>query len=311
MAKYHINPETGRVNICRAEKRDCPVSGPADHYETKEAAFKGREEKLTEELGTFSAVSKPKSGAPTEPEPVYTPEMARAASVYYEYGLNETWRKPEDDADFIERVAAKTGLELDFMRGEVARLRARDAEDFKKFEDKYNARVEEVAAATPETIKRGSIIAVRYDRSTVRLMKVASIRRGIISGPTVEDGEYYEPLYMEDVDAERSVIRTTAKPEPVRSTATLKADEKWNRIPGEGMFKTIRDENGEARGSIQLREGFYILGARELKTHRRDEREITTGRLVRFENNQFENEEQAIAHLNEWMKKNPSVKLSD
>ncbi len=33
---YHISPETGRANVCRATKRDCPVGG--EHFATREEA---------------------------------------------------------------------------------------------------------------------------------------------------------------------------------------------------------------------------------------------------------------------------------
>ena len=37
MAKYHVNPETGNANVCRARK-NCPFGGDEAHYPTKEAA---------------------------------------------------------------------------------------------------------------------------------------------------------------------------------------------------------------------------------------------------------------------------------
>lgn len=52
-AKYHINPETGRANICRAELRDCPLKredgSPAPHFDNK-ADLKKYVEKTNEEM---------------------------------------------------------------------------------------------------------------------------------------------------------------------------------------------------------------------------------------------------------------------
>jgi len=32
MAKFHVNPVTGNVGACSADKGDCPFGGPQDHY---------------------------------------------------------------------------------------------------------------------------------------------------------------------------------------------------------------------------------------------------------------------------------------
>lgn len=62
MTKYHINPETGRANICRATKRPCDYSVdgvPPKHYDTKEEAKAAHESNLKEEYGgSFNTVSK-------------------------------------------------------------------------------------------------------------------------------------------------------------------------------------------------------------------------------------------------------------
>lgn len=42
--KYHISPETGRPNICRAGKRPCPIGG--EHYDSKEEARAGYEKAM-------------------------------------------------------------------------------------------------------------------------------------------------------------------------------------------------------------------------------------------------------------------------
>lgn len=57
MTKYHISPESGRPNICRAEKQDCPVGG--SHFDNKVEAKAYAENKLSEEHGgSFGNLSK-------------------------------------------------------------------------------------------------------------------------------------------------------------------------------------------------------------------------------------------------------------
>lgn len=62
--KFHINQETGRVNICRATVKDCPVGGESDHFATKEEAYAAREGRLNEEFSDSLAGTK-KSSVPT------------------------------------------------------------------------------------------------------------------------------------------------------------------------------------------------------------------------------------------------------
>ncbi len=38
MAIYHVNPETGNVGVCSAEKGNCPFGNAEDHYTSEEAA---------------------------------------------------------------------------------------------------------------------------------------------------------------------------------------------------------------------------------------------------------------------------------
>jgi len=64
MTKYHINPETERVNICRAEKK-CQFAddqgNEPPHFNTKQEARAYNENNLKKELGTFSTISKTKN----------------------------------------------------------------------------------------------------------------------------------------------------------------------------------------------------------------------------------------------------------
>jgi len=62
MTKYHISPESGRPNICRAEKQDCPLKTddgkPAPHFTDKGEAKAYAEGKLTEEHGETTSLKK-------------------------------------------------------------------------------------------------------------------------------------------------------------------------------------------------------------------------------------------------------------
>lgn len=55
---YHINPETGRPNICRASIRDCRFGSSSQHFETKQAAAAFSEKALTEEHGIVATLKK-------------------------------------------------------------------------------------------------------------------------------------------------------------------------------------------------------------------------------------------------------------
>lgn len=48
--KYHISPETGRPNICRATVKPCPLGGEGDHYPSKEEAREAYEKKKQAEV---------------------------------------------------------------------------------------------------------------------------------------------------------------------------------------------------------------------------------------------------------------------
>lgn len=53
MPKYHISPDTGRPNICRAIDK-CPIGG--EHYDSKDEARSGYE--AQQSGNTFNSVSK-------------------------------------------------------------------------------------------------------------------------------------------------------------------------------------------------------------------------------------------------------------
>lgn len=297
MNKFHINPETGRVNICRATVKECPVSGQENHYETKAEAYAAREQSLTAELGTFAAPVKKEVEAP---KPQYskeeTAERDRAINVIWENYLYED----KDDAR-LERIARRQAYDAEkteryvaLLKDVKASIRAEMAKEKAEAQEKYDALVEETIANTSEDKPRkGAIIAIR-DGKDVRLMKVASARGGKVYGNTVKDGELYEPLYMDGIPEANIYNKYTP-----REKGALRSEAAWKNIPGEGRFKSIRDKEGNELGSIQHREGVYILGAKD----------AATGKMIRFEENQFAFPEEATNYLDDWSKKNPNVKL--
>lgn len=61
---YHINPETGRVNICRATKQKCPYGGETgqeNHFSTKEEAKHHNEKILSEIYSNTTSLRKTKN----------------------------------------------------------------------------------------------------------------------------------------------------------------------------------------------------------------------------------------------------------
>lgn len=64
MTKYHINNETGRVNICRAKEGKCPLKDSngeiTEHFDNKEAALAFNERKLATTHKPFKSLSKPR-----------------------------------------------------------------------------------------------------------------------------------------------------------------------------------------------------------------------------------------------------------
>lgn len=87
MVKYHLNPDSGRVGICKAEKR-CPLID-AIHGETKEEARRNYEH--TMQSRQFPILKKEK---PFEPKPIGSIEELEVASggrkeFNYEPGIQE------------------------------------------------------------------------------------------------------------------------------------------------------------------------------------------------------------------------------
>lgn len=66
--KYHISKTTGRVNICRADVRACPIGG--EHFTTKEEAKKASEKALEVSYGSLKSLQKPLKSTLFETQPV-------------------------------------------------------------------------------------------------------------------------------------------------------------------------------------------------------------------------------------------------
>lgn len=58
MAIYHVNPNTGNPNICRAEKGGCPFGGTNEHYDTKAEAREAYEKQMDEATLALKSVQK-------------------------------------------------------------------------------------------------------------------------------------------------------------------------------------------------------------------------------------------------------------
>lgn len=202
MTKFHINSETGRVNICRATVQACPIGSADDHYTSKEAAYEAREAKYSEEIGTFATQSKKQ---PSE----------AIASLQREL------------TSIDPKVDAQTAREL--------------VELYKKH---------------------------RFESSFI------TAASKLVSG---DGNKLYE------------------KVQRFQSVDSARAQDSWNVVRGEGAFKRIVDDEGNSLGSIQNRDGFYILGARDTKTRR----------LVSFGSiNSFETTDDAVDSFKKWAHSN-------
>lgn len=89
---YHINPETGRANICRATVQGCRFArdGQApEHYETKQAAQKAYEKQNDEKV--LETASKTDNGSEQE----RLSKIQELAKLAHENGFSERMRKAE------------------------------------------------------------------------------------------------------------------------------------------------------------------------------------------------------------------------
>lgn len=106
MQKFHVNKATGRVGICRASKRGCPLGEDTPHFTTREAAkdyIEKQERKKSNQFSTFSKNSrnKAKKSASSNKKPIVTREVSTELDEedikkLHSLGLTE----PENYEDF-------------------------------------------------------------------------------------------------------------------------------------------------------------------------------------------------------------------
>lgn len=81
--------------------------------------------------------------------------------------------------------------------------------------------------------------------------------------------------------------KNAPKPAPVAIPGSnFVIDAQWENIPGEGNFKFIKSTSGKETASIKIRDGFYMLGARD-----------EAGGFVHFQENMFISEDEAVDYL--------------
>lgn len=68
---YHINPETGRPNICNATVRECRYGSNSEHFDTKHDAQKHIEGQLNKEFGSVSTLKRVSENS-TRPKSIET-----------------------------------------------------------------------------------------------------------------------------------------------------------------------------------------------------------------------------------------------
>jgi hypothetical protein len=216
MTKYHISTATGRVNICRATVKDCPVSSADAHFSSKEAAYEGRERMLNQEHGVFKSSLNKRAAARLTP-------------------LQAAVGKALPDVD----IATANKL-LDLYKGA-------------RFENSFVTRAK-------------------------RLLNPSAPQ-----------------------DAVAQAKDAYQKVQHLQQVSSYSPQTSWTYEPGEAPFKRVLDEEGNSRGSIELRDGDYILGARNSSNRR----------LVQFPKTAFESEHEAVEYFKDWSYGNSSVITSD
>ena len=107
--QYHINPKTGRPNICRAHVRACPIAGPNAHFSTKDQAVKSYEKSMQKDL--LSTVSK---SSKQPPPPL---KSGSAEEVEARETLHETWKR----AGSIYSTQDAPAVDISTLRAEQGR----------------------------------------------------------------------------------------------------------------------------------------------------------------------------------------------
>lgn len=94
--KYHINENTGRVNICRATgKRGCPFggeSGVEDHFSSKEEALAQKEKIIKKRLNVEHNLTKLSKTSDYDPDKTPMDVDAKLENLYVKIYKNDNYR---------------------------------------------------------------------------------------------------------------------------------------------------------------------------------------------------------------------------
>lgn len=191
MTKFHVNGK-GEPGPCRAGKsgegKGCPFGDSSEHYDSKEAAREAYEGKMEAKAVPAGA----KSSTSEETVPVRSPEVTKARKFLIESGdLNSYVFSPERSS---KRLAEETGMKQEDLRAAIDEfIREDEIEAEAKFA-RSQTRAREVASNTdPDVskIRKGAVVAFKYDESMLITVKVSSHRAGKISGNS-SNGEYID-----------------------------------------------------------------------------------------------------------------------
>lgn len=238
--RYHINPTTGRVNICRADPqavkgKGCPFGGAEAHYPTKQEA-RGAYEKTQEAV-----------------------------------------RKP------LKRQKSKSSLELEIEAGTEKwgpRGAGPDVNGLSS-EEAIKARREHAEELIADHRLNSSMAEEKLFENAHKAGIPLGFLKHVMSDLEFEEKRRERIKEFNESRAERA----QARPLPVLGTE-LEIDAHWTNVPGEGNIKQIRNPRGKETASIQLRDGFYLLGARD-----------EAGQFVYFQQNSFSSEHEALKYL--------------
>lgn len=240
MEKYHINPETGQVNLCRANSlktKGCPFGGEGDHYSSKESAHLAYE-KRNESLNSVSLKKSPK----------------KSKSQIELEGRIKKWG-PVGGGPITEGLSSDEAFEVRKRYAEslIADHRLTAETDDEVISEKAHK------SGIPSSFLKNQIMNLKYDSERAERKKAWDAKYG-------KDAPKVEPKQIPGTSFE--------------------IDNEWTNIQGEGRFKFIKSISGKGAASIQIRDGFYILGARD-----------EAGGYVHFQKNSFISENDAVDYL--------------
>lgn len=121
MAKYHVNKETGRANICRATKKGCPLGSDTPHFERKEEANAHIEKTEKENNYAFNSVTKKPAKAESNLDKIsnLTPMATSGftedfiAEKLPDFSVKDKIEKPDyDDVYLLEKDGEHFALNL-------------------------------------------------------------------------------------------------------------------------------------------------------------------------------------------------------